>query len=100
MAPENRLSFYKQSIVAIVGAHVEQCVIYLFGSRARGTNLEGADIDIALDAGVPITPLVISRIRSDIDDSALPIFVDVVDYNAVSEQMKSEIQRDAVVWKK
>ena len=41
----------QKKIVAIISALIPQAKIYLFGSRARGTNSEWADIDIALDAG-------------------------------------------------
>jgi predicted nucleotidyltransferase len=44
----------KQKIIAVISALIPDAKIYLFGSRARGTNAGRADIDIALDAGKPL----------------------------------------------
>lgn len=41
----------KHKIIAVISALMPDVKIYLFGSRARGTNSRTADIDIALDGG-------------------------------------------------
>ncbi len=42
---------YKDIILPIILKYAPNAQVILYGSRARGTNSEGADIDIALDAG-------------------------------------------------
>lgn len=89
---------YKKTITDIVRNHIPTCKIYLFGSRSRKTNREGADFDIALDNGSKIDHKKIFSIISDLEDSSLPVFVDVVDIHAVSKEMKNQIEKDGVLW--
>ncbi len=44
----------KDKIIKVIEIFYPNAKIYLFGSRARGTNEEQSDIDIAIDAGLPI----------------------------------------------
>ena len=82
----------------IIQKHLPNAKIILYGSRARQTNAPGADIDIALDMGKKIDRSIIIAIKDDLEESALPILFDVVDYHAVSEHMRNEIKRDGKVW--
>lgn len=45
------LSINTKHIVPIIEKYLPNAKIILYGSRARNDNQEGADIDIALDAG-------------------------------------------------
>ena len=85
-------------LLPIISKHVPKCTVYLFGSRARGEHREGADMDVAIDAGIPIDSKIILRIKQDIDDSRIPVFVDVIDVHSVSDRMRKEIERDGIVW--
>jgi predicted nucleotidyltransferase len=85
-------------LLPIISKHVPQCTVYLFGSRVRGEHREGADMDVAIDAGMPIDLKIILRIKRDIDDSRIPVFVDVIDVHSVSDRMRKEIERDGIVW--
>ncbi len=95
---KDRTALYKDQLLPIILNHVDHCTVYLFGSRARVDHLEGADIDIAIDAGSPIDPRMISKIKQDIEDSTVPVFVDVVDVYAISDRMRKEIEQDWIVW--
>lgn len=95
----NSLEKYKKTIIAIVKKHLPSAKIYLFGSRARKTNLEGADIDIALDTGTSIDLSILFKITNDIDESTIPVYVDVVDFNNVASDFKIQILKDKVLWK-
>ncbi len=95
---EKRLDTYKNTLLKIIHTHLPACKVYLFGSRARKTNQEGADIDLALDTGSPITFGILSKIRGDIEDSTIPVFVDLVDLNNIPALLKSEIARDGILW--
>ncbi len=88
----------KEAIISIVRKHLPNCKIYLFGSRARKTNKEGADFDIALDDGVPVPKKKLFAIMSDIEDSLLPVFVDVVDLHMISPTLKQQIKKDGILW--
>lgn len=91
---------YKKKIIALVNALAPDAKIYLYGSRARGTNNEWSDIDIALDADKPIERLTIGELRDIMEASNLPYNVDIVDVHNISPEMYNSIMRDKIVWKK
>lgn len=89
---------YQDILMTIIRAHLPACRIYLFGSRARGTNRPGADVDLALDAGEKIPMKIIFAIKSDIEESTIPILVDVIDLATTTESFQEEVARDGVLW--
>lgn len=91
---------YLEILAQIISEQLPDCEIVLYGSRARKDFREGSDIDIAIRCDTKIDPVVLSKLRDDIDDSTVPVLIDVVDYYSVSDQMRSEIDKDGVVWKK
>ena len=56
--------------------------IILFGSRARGTNTERSDIDIAVYGGDLHSLLMFDVVRADVK---------------ISDELKQEIERDGVI---
>jgi predicted nucleotidyltransferase len=95
----HRLETYKKQIMEVIEKYLPKSKVYLFGSRARGTNLEGADIDIALDAGAPIDLKLLFAITNALEDSKIPVYIDVVDLYTVSQDLKEQILKDKIVWK-
>jgi len=92
-------SDYKKIILDIITKYIPHAKIILFGSRARKDSKEGSDIDIALDNGKKIEPHLMVTIKTDIDESSLPIYFDIVDVHNTSERMKQQILKDGIVWK-
>lgn len=90
---------YKEMIIPILVKHAPDAKIILYGSRARGDFREGSDIDVALDMGDKMDTLIISKIIGDLEESNVPIKFDIVDFQAVSEEMQQRILRDGVIWK-
>ena len=45
---------YAEKLISIIHIHLPEVVVYLYGSRARGDNRPGSDIDLALDAQTKI----------------------------------------------
>lgn len=70
--------------------------VILYGSRARGTNRETSDIDLAV-IGTDYT-----KFKYDVMDNARTLLLfDIVEYNEVSESLKEEIDADGrVLYKK
>jgi len=68
--------------------------VWLYGSRAKGTNRPGADVDLAL-IGEQITRQTVGWIHSVLDDeSPIPYFFDVIHWNTIAnDTLKQEIQR-------
>lgn len=89
---------YRKQIISVIEKYVPGSKVYLFGSRARGTNYEGSDIDIALDAGKKIDRLLIGNILEEMEASSIPFFVDIVDMHGASDAIVEQIKREGILW--
>lgn len=94
------MQHYKDLILAIILKHLPQVKVIAYGSRARGDWKEGSDIDIALDAQSKIDQNIVAAIINELEESTLPINFDIVDLHAASEELRKEIEKDGVLWKK
>lgn len=90
----------KRKIIAVISALIPEATIYLFGSRARGTQSQWSDIDIALDAGEKLSRYDIGEIKSMFEASSMPYRVDIVDFHTVSDDMQKSILDEGIIWKK
>lgn len=75
----------------------ESANFFVFGSRAKGTNKEYSDIDIAVK--IPNKKLsadVLGKILLEFSDSTLPYEVDVIDLNSIDEKFFNLI-KDSLV---
>ena len=90
---------YKKKLIEIVGCYLPQCKIWLFGSRAKDLERSGSDIDLALDNGTKIPWEILMHMRTDIDESIIPMSVDLVDLQAVAQDFKQKALSEGVVWK-
>lgn len=72
--------------------------IYLFGSRARGTHKVFSDIDLAIDAGRPLSSLDLARARNIIEALNIPQPIDIVDINNIPEEMREIIFKEGILW--
>jgi len=88
----------KETIIKIIKQLLPQSNIYLFGSRARKDNQPESDIDIAIDNNQKIDLYDLSIIKENIEESTIPFTVDIVDLNAVSDDLKKQILKDGILW--
>lgn len=72
--------------------------IILYGSRARGTNTEHSDIDIAIDAGEKQSIHLMARAREVLEGLNILEKIDLVDFNGISEQLRQQIRQDGIEW--
>lgn len=89
----------KQKIIAVISALIPQAKIILFGSRARGTNSERSDIDLALDAGSALPTGDVGELVDMFRESNIPYKIEIVDFYLVSKSMQDSIQQEGVTWK-
>jgi predicted nucleotidyltransferase len=89
----------KHKIIAVISALMPEVKIYLFGSRARGTNRPAADIDIALDGGTRLPVEDVDEVKSMLRESNIMYTVDIVDFHWMTDLMRNEILREKVIWK-
>lgn len=90
---------YKKVLIEIIEKHLPNCKIILYGSRARGDNSPGSDIDVAIDAGKKLSRFVVYRIANEIEETKIPFFVDVLDLQSADEAIRGQIKKDGVIWK-
>ena len=90
---------YKKTLLEIIQEILPKCKVYLFGSRARCDHDEGADIDLALDNGKPIGHKTIYLIQEKIEETTIPLHVDLVDIQDAGEAIKKEIESEGILWK-
>lgn len=80
-------------IIEVVKTHPQIDEAIIFGSRALGTHKKGSDIDIALKGNeIGSVVYTISGVLNE--ESPLPYFFDVLDYDLIdNEDLKSHIDR-------
>lgn len=82
-------------ILRVINKFEEIEKVLIFGSRARGTNKPGSDIDLAL-VGDKLNSLLIIRVSSALDDLPLPFLFDMINYNEIkNELLKKKIDAEA-----
>lgn len=70
---------------------------FVFGSRAKiGKARKFSDVDIAIDANSPLDFGLISMIKNDFSESMIPYFIDIIDFNSISEEFKECIKPDLI----
>lgn len=97
--PENINPKYKELILRAMEYHFPGAAVYLFGSRARGDNKEGADIDIAVDGDKELDLHEISRARVTLNNLPFALKVDLVDMNDIPQELKELILKEGIKWK-
>lgn len=97
MTLENK---YKKNLLDIINKKVPNCKVYLFGSRARTDYQSGSDIDLAIESDRDLSLSDILDIKILIDQTEIPVFVDVVDLRTASDKLKEEIKKEGILWQK
>ncbi len=70
--------------------------VYIFGSRATGKNREFSDLDILYSIKDKPPLHTIGQIKDDIEDSHLPIKVDIVDLDELAPSYMEQILKERV----
>lgn len=71
------------------------CKIYVFGSRARGDYKKFSDLDVLVECSTDVTSM-LSEIRDDLEESELPIKVDLVENRHLAESYRENVERDKI----
>ena len=76
---------------------MENCSVYLYGSRVQGKAVKYSDVDIALDFnGSPVPEALKQNLLTLFEKSTLPYNVDIVDINSVSPVFREKIEKDFI----
>ena len=73
--------------------------VLIFGSRAKGTDKKGSDIDLAIK-GLQCTSLLAMELQGKCNETLpIPYKVDIVDYNSVTDtHLKEHIDRTGLLF--
>src|SRR5436853_1784007 len=75
---------HREIIVAILAANLPAgSSVWVFGSRASGRARRYSDLDLAIDAGRPLTLDETAILAEAFSDSDLPYRVDIIDWRAI-----------------
>ena len=70
---------------------------YLFGSRASGTQNPASDIDVGILADEEPIDLELSLAREGLEDSTIPLLIELVDLNRTSLDFKAQVLREGIL---
>ena len=86
-------------IISIIKSisELNDCSVYLYGSRVNGKSVKFSDVDIALDGhGKPVTDAIKTKLTSQFEKSILPYAVDIIDINSVSPVFKAKVEKNFI----
>lgn len=89
----------QDTIIKLLTVLFPNAKIYLFGSRARGTERPESDIDIAIDIGSIIHFLELAKARNIVEALYIPQKIDIVDLTSVDKEMREIILKEGILWK-
>lgn len=70
--------------------------VFLFGSRATDRHHRYSDIDIGIEGKDSVPQSVMAQITGELEESDLPVQVDVVDFSRVSSEFKNVANKTRV----
>lgn len=85
--------FIKQTVYKYLPADYK---VFIFGSRARGTNRKYSDVDIGLKGPQKISLKTIFRLKEEFFDSNIPYMVDVADFSGEETSFKKLAVKNVV----
>ncbi|MCB0282668.1 MAG: nucleotidyltransferase domain-containing protein [Calditrichae bacterium] len=88
-----------EKIKFILNDNVPDYKALAYGSRVNGNAATYSDLDIALIGADKIDWRDIESLKDIFSESDIPIIIDIVDYNAVSENFQKIIQENCAVIK-
>ena len=85
MSPSEVLALTSEELAlvrAVLARSLPGATAWVYGSRATGNPKPFSDLDLAVDAGAPLSLDVLAELRESFDESSLPFKVDVTDLQA------------------
>jgi predicted nucleotidyltransferase len=90
VAPEHR-----RLVSAILRAHLPaEARAWVFGSRVSGRARRYSDLDLAIDAGRPLSLDELARLAEAFRESDLPYRVDVVDWRGLDDRFRRIVEAE------
>ncbi len=84
---------YLQIILQLIQQHLPQADVWAFGSRVTWTAKDYSDLDLVLKAQQPLPPKRFFQFQEALEESDLPIKVDVLDWHQISTEFRENIKK-------
>jgi predicted nucleotidyltransferase len=78
-------------ILDIIKTYAQNYEVWAFGSRYKWTSKDYSDLDLAVVGAKKLPKGVIDNLKQAFEESELPFRVDVLDYNAMSNEFQEII---------
>src|SRR5690242_18574188 len=88
---------HRRLVLHLLDAHLPRGTKgWVFGSRATGRARPYSDLDLAIDAGRPLTLDEIAGLTEAFSDSDLPYKVDLIDWHNIDDRWRPTITAERV----
>lgn len=90
---------YLEVIKNLLDKHVSGMIVWAYGSRVSGKSHEGSDLDLVVinPKGGDVPEGDLYALREALQESDLPILVDVLDWARIPELFQQEIKKSYIV---
>ena len=83
---------YLTEIRRILGEHVPDCEVRVFGSRIEGKARDFSDLDLVLVGSEKLNWRRVEFLKDAFASSNLPMTIDVIDWHAISNEFRAIIE--------
>ncbi|MDI9335584.1 MAG: nucleotidyltransferase domain-containing protein [Gammaproteobacteria bacterium] len=92
---------YLQQVQTLLHTHLRNAEVWAYGSRVNGGHYEASDLDLVVRFSEGMVSKqryqMLSDTREALSESNLPVFVQIVDWNAIPQSFHAEILARYVV---
>ena len=81
-----------ETVSRIIAEHVPGCEVRVFGSRVKGSAKPWSDLDVALVGAGKLDLLTVAGVREALEESDLPVRVDILDWHSISPEFRAVIE--------
>ncbi len=82
-----------ETVKSILSQHIPGCEVRAFGSRVNATAKDSSDLDLVIVGKGKIDWKVMGSLRAAFEESSLPFRVDCLDWNAIPENFRGNIEK-------
>jgi len=82
-----------ETIKRILARHIPDCEVRAFGSRVSWTAKSTSDLDLAVIGDKELPRKTLVKLTADLEDSALPFTVDILDWHRISPEFRQHISK-------
>jgi len=91
-------SEHLKTVETILSEFVPDCEVRAFGSRCDGTARKSSDLDLCVCGNEKLDWKLLANLKDALMESDLPFRVDLLDYHAMPEHFRKNIDNGEVIY--